>query len=74
MRAAADEGWESETLSVPQQETVSPGDSIRGNRAGGSGYRVGSSKVVQIPAWHRVRASNRPRASDMYHERRRTLD
>ena len=67
MRASADEGWWSETMSVPQQETIPTGDAIRGDRAGSSGYRVGTSKVVQIPAWHRVRIADRPRASNMYH-------
>ena len=58
MRASAEEGWRSEALTVPQQETVSPGDTLCCDRAGSSSYRVGTPKVSQIPAWHRIRATD----------------
>ena len=46
MRASAEEGRKSEALSVPQQETVSPGDTIRSHRAVSSSYRLGTAEII----------------------------
>ena len=72
MRATADEGWKSEALSIPQQETVSPGDTIRSHRAGSSSYRLGTAEIVQVPAWDRICPSDRPCSTAMYHRRENT--
>jgi len=67
MCASADEGRKSKALSVPQQEIVSPRDTIRSDRAGSSSYRLGTAEVIKIPAWDRICPSDRPCSSIMYH-------